>query len=75
MLSVCLLMSMSEDFSVVFHCNIISATQNTELLSLIPDPEAKASPEITNLTLSTVSYEYFLVYFYFSYFIFYLCWF
>ena len=56
-------MSMSEIFYVLFHCNRISATENTELLSLSPDPEAKSSSEITNLTLSTVSYEYFLVYF------------
>ena len=57
-LSVPLLMSVSEIFSVLFHCNKMSATQNLlsdEAWSLVLCPKAKSSSEIKNSTSFTIS--------------------
>ena len=57
-LSVPLLMSMSESFSVAFHTVIkLSYTKGLEWPSPVPGPEAKSSSEITNLTPFTISYH------------------
>ena len=55
-LSIPLLMSMSEAFSVPFYTLIkLCYTKALEWSSLVPDPEARSSLEITNLTLFTIS--------------------
>ena len=54
--SIPVLMSLSKAFFVLFHCN---KTSGTQLSSLVPDPEAKASSsEIKNPTSFTVSYQF-----------------
>ena len=56
-LSVCLLMSISEAFSVPFYTLIkLCYTKVFDWSSLIPGPEAKSSSEIINLTSFTISY-------------------
>ena len=57
-LSVSLLMSMSETFSVPFYTLIkLCYTKALEWSSLVPGPKAKSSSEIMNLTLFTISYH------------------
>ena len=57
-LAVPFLMSMSEDFSIPFYPLIkLCYTKALEWSSLVPDPEAKSSSEITNSTSFTLSYH------------------
>ena len=57
-LSVPLLMSMSEAFSVPFYTLIkLCYTKALEWLRLVPGPEVKSSSEITNRTPFTISYH------------------
>ena len=57
-LSTLLLMSMLEAFSVFFHRNKTSVTQELWVIKPVPDPEAKlSSSEIMNPTSITVSYN------------------
>ena len=58
-LSIPLLMSMSEYFSVPFYTLIkLCYTKALECSSLVPGPEVKSFSEITNLTLFTISYHW-----------------
>lgn len=57
-LSIPLLMCMFKAFSVLFHCNKTSTTQKLWVISLVLDPEAKSSLEITNPTSFTISCQW-----------------